>query len=113
MIGKRVVPGETVLPGHHFLPLRTHPAAPRTLAPPKSPTDPQPADWVVGRITRGGTGPCYGLVTDDEQRFALHSTAGTVLREGDLVRVQFARITPKIDCGPGFNVGIVKVQPVG
>ena len=81
-------------------------------SPPKSPTDALPTDVVVGRITKGGTGPCYGLITDDEKQYALYSTAGTALAEGQIVRVQTAPLLLKINCGPGEHRSIVKVEPV-
>src|SRR5690349_7245222 len=50
----------------------------RPSGPPREPTDnDKPTGWIVGTVTAGGTGPCYGLVTDDGIKYALHSTAGT------------------------------------
>ena len=42
--------------------------------PPKTPSDLVPHDVVAGRVTRGGSGPCYGLVTEDGTEYAMHST---------------------------------------
>ncbi|MBB5871306.1 hypothetical protein F4553_004685 [Allocatelliglobosispora scoriae] len=94
-------------PAGSGLPTMTPPTAP-----PKSPTDALPTDVVVGRITKGGTGPCYGLITDDDKQYALYSTAGTTLTEGQVVRVQTAPLLIKIYCGPGEHRSIVKVEPV-
>ena len=57
--------------------------------PPKTPTDLVPHDIVAGRVTRGGSGPCYGLITDDDIEYALYSTAGLSLSEGTYVRIKF------------------------
>lgn len=79
------------------------------LKPPKKPTDLVPRDIVAGRVTRGGSGPCYGLITDDGQEYALHSTAGVTLTEGKYVRVRFASMTAGVDCGPGRHVAMLTV----
>ena len=54
---------------------------PPDAAPPKAAEQSQPTDYIAGdriggRVTKGGSGPCYGLVTDDGKQYALHSTAG-------------------------------------
>ena len=59
--------------------------------------------WVLGTVTRGGSGPCYGLRTDDGTELALSgSTAGT-LEPGDRIRalVRLPAERHVIDCGPG------------
>ena len=48
---------------------------------------------VAGRVTRGGSGPCYGLITDDGTEYALYSTAGIRLDEGSYIRIRFAALT--------------------
>jgi hypothetical protein len=83
------------------------------MKPPKKPTDLVPHDLVAGRVTRGGTGPCYGLITDDGKEYALHSTAGLTLTEGTYVRVKFASTTAGVDCGPGRQVAILTATVLG
>jgi hypothetical protein len=79
-------------------------------APPRTPTDLLPTDVIVGTVTTGGTGPCYAIQTDDGQRYALYSDAGTVLSGGATVRVWFKPVVA--DCGPGTSVRIIKVEVV-
>jgi hypothetical protein len=80
--------------------------------PPKTPTDNLPRDRIAGRITKGGSGPCYGLVTDDGQEYALHSTAGLELEEGTYVRARIATLRLKIYCGPGQHVALLEAEKV-
>lgn len=68
---------------------------------------------VAGRIVRGGSGPCYGLETDDGTQHALYSADGLTLEEGAVVRVRIEPLLIRIYCGPGHHVKIVKVAPVG
>ena len=77
--------------------------------PPKTPTDLVPSDVAAGRVTRGGSGPCYGLVTDDQVEYALHSTAGVTLTEGTYVRIRFTPLNLDVDCGPGRPVTLLTV----
>jgi hypothetical protein len=83
-----------------------------TLRPPNPkqslPTDYIPGDTLGGRVTKGGSGPCYGLVTDDEVQYALHSTAGIKLEEGTYVRVKVAPLRLKIYCGPGAHLALLE-----
>lgn len=81
-------------------------------APPKSPTDQRVKDILVGRVTKGGTGPCYGMVTDDGKEYALYSTAGTALAKGDTIRVRYAPLRLKIYCGPGEHVSALDISIV-
>jgi hypothetical protein len=78
---------------------------------PKTPTDiVHTAGWIEGTITRGGTGPCYGLVTFDGVAYAMYSDTGTELAEGDHIR---ARLTPaklRISCGEGIAVEMGAIQ---
>jgi len=69
--------------------------------PPKTPSDLVPTDLAAGRVTRGGSGPCYGLITDDGTEYAVYSAAGRTLIEGTTVRIRFQPLAKKIDCGPG------------
>jgi len=80
--------------------------------PPKTPSDQQP-DWIAGRVTRGGSGPCYGLETDDGTRYAMYSADGFTLDEGSVVRVRVAPLLLRIYCGPGQHVRIVELETVG
>jgi hypothetical protein len=94
------------------------PSAPPTTSPPTalptSPSDPRPPkDVLVGRIIRGGTGPCYGLETDEGKQYALYSDAGMLLEAGTTVRVETAPLRLKIDCGPGEHRSAVKIDRVG
>ena len=85
----------------------------RPSGPPREPTDnDKPAGWIVGTVTAGGTGPCYGLVTDDGIKYALHSTAGTRLDKGARVRVQGTPAKIRIDCGPGQLLEMTAAEPV-
>jgi hypothetical protein len=68
-----------------------------------------PSDVVTGYVTRGGTGPCYGLVDDDGVEYALHSTAGLQLDEGTYIRARIARHAPETSCGPGRNVAALEI----
>jgi hypothetical protein len=80
--------------------------------PPKTPSDMFTGTAVVGTVTAGGSGPCYGLVTDDGVEYALHSNAGTTLIRGTRIRIQTAPLNLKIDCGPGHLVSMTKSEPI-
>ncbi|MEU4622449.1 hypothetical protein AB0G04_21085 [Actinoplanes sp. NPDC023801] len=81
--------------------------------PPKEPTDKLPATgWVAGMVTRGGTGPCYGLIADDGNRYALYSTAGIDLKEGDRVKVQLEASPLRIYCGPGDLMSMTDAETI-
>lgn len=81
--------------------------------PPKEPTDQQPnTGWVAGMVTRGGKGPCYGLIADDGQRYALYSTAGTEMTQGDRVKVQLETTPIRIYCGPGTLMAMTDYEPI-
>lgn len=93
--------------------------------PPRKPTDNQPTDRLAGRVTRGGTGPCYGVTTDDGREYALHGPAVGPLRTGGYVRLRIAAMptdgsgpptadggSPGVDCGSGIPARIVSVEPV-
>ncbi|MFC0526771.1 hypothetical protein [Phytohabitans kaempferiae] len=90
------------------------PTASPPTAPPKSPSDPRPPkDVLVGRVTRGGTGPCYGLETDDGKQYALYNAEGISLEVGTTIRVRTAPLLLKIDCGPGEPLSAVTISRVG
>jgi len=80
--------------------------------PPKRPSDDQPADRIAGRVTRGGAGPCYAVITDDGQEYALYGPTAGTLRTGGYVRVRLGPPVPEADCGPGTPAAIVSVEPV-
>ena len=87
-----------------------------TLRPPNPkqslPTDYIPGDMLNGRVTKGGSGPCYGLVTDDGVQYALHSSTGMTLEEGTYVRVKVAPLRLKIYCGPGAHLALLEAIPI-
>jgi hypothetical protein len=80
--------------------------------PPKTPTDDLPADWIVGTVTRGGDGPCYGVETNDGVPYAVYRPDGPTLSRGDPVRVRIAPLELKISCGPGHHVRAVTIEVV-
>ncbi|MEH1123727.1 hypothetical protein [Micromonospora sp. CPCC 206061] len=80
--------------------------------PPTTPTDQRPKDILVGKVTRGGEGPCYGMVTDDGKEYALYSAAGTKLTEGDTVKIRYEPLRLKIYCGPGEHVSALEITVV-
>jgi hypothetical protein len=87
------------------------PIPPPTLRPPKvgpsKPSDYIPGDIIAGRVVKGGSGPCYAVVNDDNQRCALHSDAGLTLEEGTYIRAKVAPLRAKIDCGEGTPYALV------
>ena len=87
-----------------------------TLRPPNPkqsmPSDYLAGDMINGRVTKGGSGPCYGLETDDGVQYALHSTTGMTLEEGTYVRVKVAPLRLKIYCGPGAHLALLEAIPI-
>ncbi|MBM0278939.1 hypothetical protein [Micromonospora tarensis] len=81
--------------------------------PPRRPTDAHRANALAGRITRGGDGPCYGLLTDDGREYALHGAGKGTFTVGTTVRVTIGPADPAVDCGPGTPATIVDISPVG
>ncbi|BCY05170.1 hypothetical protein L3i22_002580 [Actinoplanes sp. L3-i22] len=82
--------------------------------PPKEPTDNLPeTGWVVGMVTRGGTGPCYGLISDEGTRYALYNPDGITLKERDRVKVKLETTLLKIYCGPGSLMAMTEAAPIG
>ena len=78
---------------------------------PKTPTDIiESPGWIEGTITRGGTGPCYGLVTFDGVAYAMYSDAGTSLVKGDHIRAELTPAKLRIDCGRGIPVALGALQ---
>lgn len=80
--------------------------------PPKKPTDEQATDRIAGRVTRGGSGPCYGVVTDDGKEYALYGSDTGTLQVDSFVRVTIAPLLLRINCGPGTHASIVELSVV-
>jgi hypothetical protein len=84
---------------------------PPTLGPP-NPTQSRPSDYIAGdtiagRVTKGGTGPCYEVTNEDDKVYVLHSTAGLALVEGTYVTAKVAPLRVKVDCGPGKALSLL------
>ncbi|WP_433373319.1 hypothetical protein ACQPZX_01630 [Actinoplanes sp. CA-142083] len=94
----------------------SEPAVPRPFTPSGPPngfTDQiKPNGWIVGTVTAGGTGPCYGLETDDGVQYALYSTAGIRLDKGTRVRVKATPSRLRIHCGPGKLLDMSAAEPL-
>ncbi|GIF74058.1 hypothetical protein Asi02nite_35760 [Asanoa siamensis] len=90
------------------------PTPPPTLPPPKvgpsTPSDYRAGDIIAGRVVKGGSGPCYAVVNDDNQRFALHNDSGLVLEEGTYITATVAPLRAKIDCGEGTPYALVSFK---
>ncbi|WIM96796.1 hypothetical protein ACTOB_000263 [Actinoplanes oblitus] len=90
------------------------PTLTRPVKPPKNPTDTVPnTGWVLGVVTRGGSGPCYGFTADNGTQFALHSTDGITLTTGGRVKVKLTTTMLKIYCGPGQLMAMTAAEPIG
>ncbi|MDP9815403.1 hypothetical protein [Spirilliplanes yamanashiensis] len=90
------------------------PAGEPASAPPIGFTDLQKRPgWVVGTVTRGGDGPCYGFLTEAGETLALHSPDGLTLRQGATVRIQVMSPSHRIACGEGTPMALRAVEPVG
>ncbi|WP_245666937.1 hypothetical protein [Micromonospora sediminicola] len=79
----------------------------RPAGPPKKPTDNRPTGVVAGWITRGGSGPCYGLVDENGREYAVHGPEAGELREGDFVTLRLTSRDRSVDCGPGVPMRVV------
>jgi hypothetical protein len=89
------------------------PTITKTARPPKEPTDNLPTDgWVAGMVTRGGKGPCYGLLADDGQHYALYSTEGIELTKGSRVKALLEPSLLRIYCGPGNLMNMLEVETI-
>jgi len=96
------------------------PVAPGTFSPTPPPLPPKvgpskPSDYIEGgtiggRVVKGGSGPCYTVVNDDNQRFALHSAAGLTLEEGSYITAQVGPLRAKIDCGEGIPYELISFR---
>ncbi|RKN48404.1 hypothetical protein [Micromonospora endolithica] len=93
------------------------PTRPPTPGPPTAlpsrPTDLRRVNALAGRITRGGDGPCYGLVTDDGREYALHGVGKGSFATGTWVQVTIGPADPAADCGSGTPATLVKIAPIG
>ncbi|MFY1697327.1 MULTISPECIES: hypothetical protein [unclassified Solwaraspora] len=90
---------------------RTDPPVPtRPGTPPSTPSDLITGDWLVGTVTTGGTGPCYGLVTDDGVEHALYGDAGAPLVRHTRIRVKVEPLDVRISCGPGQSWRLVRAE---
>jgi hypothetical protein len=87
------------------------PIPPPSLPPPKvgpsEPSDYIAGDTIAGRVVKGGSGPCYAIVNDDNQRFALHNDSGLTLEEGTYITAKVAPLLARIDCGAGTPYELV------
>jgi|RhiMetdeSRZDD1v2_1073273.scaffolds.fasta_scaffold999341_2 hypothetical protein len=88
------------------------PSLPQPGKPPRTPTDPMPSDILVGRVTKGGSGPCYAMETDEGVTYALFWGQGVTLSVGDSVVVRYEQMRALVDCGPGTPVSVVKLEIV-
>jgi hypothetical protein len=89
------------------------PTVTRATAPPDGPTDAiKKTDIVVGTVTRGGSGPCYGVQTDDGTQYALYSAKGESLVRGTRVKVRTKPTRLRIDCGAGRFLEMTALEPM-
>ncbi|MGC4895614.1 hypothetical protein [Micromonospora sp. DT31] len=79
----------------------------RPTGPPKTPTDNRPTGVVAGWITRGGSGPCYGLMDENGTEYAVYGPNAGELRKGDLVTLRLTARDRSVDCGPGMPMRII------
>ncbi|MFD6563407.1 hypothetical protein [Micromonospora profundi] len=77
------------------------------VAKPSPPSDRRQTDLVSGTITKGGTGPCYRLVSEDGIEYALHGPDAGELRTGSFVTLRIGPARARISCGPGLARSIV------
>ncbi|MGC5286107.1 hypothetical protein [Micromonospora sp. DT231] len=73
----------------------------------REPTDLRASALVSGHITRGGRGPCYGLVSEDGIEYALHGVGYGTLTEGSFVSLRIVVRPSDAGCGPGLRASIV------
>ncbi|WP_433530940.1 hypothetical protein ACQPYA_02045 [Micromonospora sp. CA-263727] len=95
------------------VPPATPPLIGAPTAPPSQPTELRRTNVLAGRLSRGGNGPCYTLVTDDGREYALHGTGLGTFVTGTWVRVTTGPPVAEMDCGPGIPASIRKMSPVG
>jgi hypothetical protein len=101
----------TPAPSGPYNSVPTGPAPSKPAGIPKTPTDLLPSPgWIEGTVTRGGTGPCYGLVTFDGVAYAMHSIKGIKLVKGEHIRAELTPAKLRIDCGEGITVSLGDLQ---
>jgi hypothetical protein len=88
------------------LPTMTPPAAK-----PTEPSDRVGTRYLSGVVTRGGSGPCYGLRGDDGRQYALYNSEGLTLTENARIRARVAPLLIRIYCGPGEHLALVAFGP--
>lgn len=82
-------------------------------APPSEPTDDiKPTEVIVGTVTRGGPGPCYGLITDEGVQYALYEDKGRTLTKGIRITIDARASRLRIDCGAGTLVEVKTLTPL-
>ncbi|MEU8232391.1 hypothetical protein AB0C12_22640 [Actinoplanes sp. NPDC048967] len=90
------------------------PTLTRPTTPPSEPTDAIKAtELIVGTVNRGGSGPCYGLVTDDGVQYALYEAKGRALTIGIRIKADVSPSMLDIACGAGTLVEVETLMPVG
>ena len=65
--------------------------------------------WITGKVTRGGSGPCYGITADDGEAYAVYSAKPAPLEVGTRVK---ARLTPgktPRKCGSGTPATLARL----
>jgi hypothetical protein len=89
------------------------PATKPAAKPGKDPTDRiKSSNVIAGMVTKGGSGPCYGITTDDGTQYALHSTAGVQLPKGKYAKVRAVPSALRIYCGPGKLLDLIHVDSI-
>ncbi len=79
-------------------------------SPPPTPSGVVPPEWIVGTVTKGGTGPCYGMRPDEGKLYALYGGGGVALEVCSKVRMRVEPLKLKIYCGPGQHVAILEIE---
>lgn len=65
---------------------------------------------ITATVTKGGSGPCYGLLSEDGVAWSVYSKKPVPITKGDHVQ---ARITPgktPVDCGSGRSATLDRVM---
>jgi hypothetical protein len=63
-------------------------------------------------VVRGGSGPCYGVETDDGKLYAVHSLATGELEVATTVLVKIGPAAEDVDCGPGEPITATRIDIV-
>jgi hypothetical protein len=66
--------------------------------------------WVVGVVTRGGSGPCYGLKGEDGVDYAVYSAKSQKLTKGQRIRTKLTAGPTPQSCGSGKAVTMGGLQ---